>query len=122
MGAFREDCVHCCGVKVWRKASPVRILHAVIGPEDLCDAMQLDQFAGAFAGVSRCKAAVICGVPILSRNHDLEMRHRCVGDGDDLVAARDPQCAPREKVVLYINDEQSGFHVRYSVWSSERSR
>ena len=56
-----------------------------------------------------CEASVVGGVPVFGCYDEIEGVHELVDDGDDFVASVNSECAAREEVVLYVDDEES-FH------------
>src|SRR5205823_463459 len=104
--AFLEDAVDAAGEEAGEQRCAGGVLDAVGGPEGLLDAIEVNDVAGFFAGVSGGEAAVVGGVPVLRSDDDLEFGHECVGDGEDFVAFVDGQCAAGDEIVLQVYENQ----------------
>src|SRR5206468_7515636 len=74
IGAFAENIADQARSQRWHEGGAGRVLHAVDRPEDLGQAVEINDVAGLFAGVIGSKAAVAGGVPVLSSDHQIEMR------------------------------------------------
>src|SRR5690242_3730228 len=78
----------------------------VVRPEDLGQSAELGEVAWLPARVSGGEASVARRMPVLGGDDQVEAVLQPVGDGDDLVAARNRQRAARQEVVLDVDEDQ----------------
>jgi hypothetical protein len=111
IGTFPEDGHDLARVELFGKVGARGILDAVDGPEHLRQSAEHDELSRFAAEVIFGEAPVIGGVPVLGRDDALELGREPVGDGDDGVAVWHGQLTSRQKVILNVDQDESGRHV-----------
>ena len=116
--ALAQDQLGVGDVERGMELRAARVLHAVIGPERLRAVGRVDGLIRLRAGVSAGKRDVRGRVPVLRQQNVREDPRQRVDEGNDLVAARDPQRAAGAEVVLQVDDEQrvgglNGMHLSF---------
>ncbi len=107
--AFVENTGPAVAIKAGGKVRARSALHAVGGPKDLREAVELDHGAGRLARMIRRETAVIRRVPVLGGHDEVEGGLQTVEHGNDFIASGDGQGATGKKVILQVYDEQ-GVH------------
>ena len=75
-------------------------LNAMVGPENLFEAVQLDHFAGFAAWVTAGETQVARGMPVLCGDDEIKLGHQAIGGWYDLIAFLDRKRAAGHEVVL----------------------
>src|SRR5271156_2498967 len=91
-------------------------------PEHLFAVRQRDRLEWLPAGMAGGEGNMIRGVPILRHHHGLEFLGDVVDQGDDRIAMWHSKAAAGAKVILYIDDQQSGAILHGSTISKLRWR
>jgi hypothetical protein len=76
------------------------------GPQNLLDPVQIYHVAQLPVWVVGGKAPVICRMPILGGQDEIEAFDQTVYNRYDLIPTRHGQSPARQKVILYVNHEE----------------
>ena len=76
------------------------LLDAVVGPQNLLNAVELDDVAGFVPGVLRSETAVSRRMPVLTGYDKVKARYESIRDGNDFVPVRNRQGSAGHEVIL----------------------
>jgi len=100
-----KDLLPLCLIQPAREFRAGGILNAVDRPEDLRQPGEFDPVSRHVTGVIGGETAMICGMPILSGDNEIEARHEVFDDRDDLVAIRNCERASGQEIILDIDED-----------------
>ncbi len=84
IGAFGEDPSNCFDFEPVDEFGAMGVLNAVVGPQDLLQAVEVDHLARRLF-VLGGEAAVVGWVPVLRGNHEVELLDELIRDRNDSV-------------------------------------
>jgi hypothetical protein len=79
----------------------------MVGPQHLGPIVELDRLKGCGLGMARGEGKVTGGVPVLDQDAVRKVMDESIDKGNDLIAGRDFERAPRAEIVLDVDDEKT---------------
>lgn len=107
--AFGEDPIPLGAIQAGNEVRAGGVLYTMLRPQDLRQAVQIDNFADRVSKMIGRETSVIGRVPILRSHDEIEGLLELIDDRDDAVALRNGESAAGDEVVLNI-DQDECFH------------